>query len=231
MTADGCALNARLIQELGMHDITVRGFVQRITATNYTEFLDALYSDLNLALGELEKSPGDDEAEDATTHRLLLVLRGMGYSATHDAHAGGHVDITVEMKRKNFSWIGEAKRFTSVADLTEGYLQLATRYRPQLMDGKLHGGLIGYLRRPDAASHMKNWREHFASINVAAGAVTRDCDRRGPLAFHSSHPHQDFGIPLEVWHTCVVLHFHPRDKSGRTAKKYRTAPGKQGGKA
>ena len=54
----------------------------------------------------------------------------------------------------------------------------------------------------------------------AEKSVLADCARRYALGFQSEHTHTDFGVPLRVWHNCVVLTFQPQDKSGRTAKRY-----------
>lgn len=204
-------------------DRHVARWIQRELASSHQEFLDILFQDLLFAVERLEQNPQlmVDEGEDQTTQRLADMLAAFGYQATHNTQAGGNVDLTVERVRLSHRWIAEAKRFGDVGDMREGYLQLSTRYRPALAsDGRLHGGMIGYLRRPNAAKCMTGWREHLAEL--IEGCATQDCSRRGPLGFVSSHAHGDYGVPLEVWHVCVVLHFDPQDASGRTAKRYRT---------
>jgi hypothetical protein len=218
------ALSLDVVIELAKHDVFVANFLRRTMATTYDEFLSVLYDDLKLAIERLEENPQDfpDEPEDATTKRIADILFGMQYTASHNLAAGGNVDLTVAITRLNFKWIAEAKKFGSITDMREGYLQLSTRYRPGMgSNGVMYGGMIGYLRRPDAATHMKSWREALPAVPGAETSVLTDCARRYALGFQSEHAHKDFGVPLRVWHNCVVLTFEPQDKSGRTAKRYK----------
>jgi hypothetical protein len=214
-----------MLAELGKHDIFISNMFRRLTVTTYDDFLNVLYDDLKLVIERLEENPQNypNETEDATTQRISDILWGMQYTASHNLAAGGNVDLTVALTRLNFKWIAEAKKFGSITDMREGYLQLSTRYKPGMgSNGVMYGGMIGYLRRPDAARHMKSWRKALPSVPGADGSLLADCARRYALGFQSEHAHKDYGVPLRVWHTCVVLTFEPQDKSGRTAKRYRT---------
>jgi hypothetical protein len=222
----GTNLTIENLEFLGDHDPMIKNFLRRVRVKTYDEFLDVLYDDIKIAIERMEQSPQlyMDEGEDATTQRFLDVLYGMTYSTHHNLQLGGNVDITVDLARKGFRWIGEAKKFDDVGDMREGYLQLATRYKPG--GGSLttvHGGLIGYLRRPDAVGCMKGWQAHYTAEVVASSALS-DCGRRGALAFISEHAHTSIGLPFRVWHVCICLHFKPEDASGRTAKRHRKAP-------
>jgi len=200
--------------------------LRRFTVTTYDEFLSVLYDDIKLVIERLEENPQDfpDEPEDATTKRMADILWGMQYSASHNLAAGGNVDLTIAISRLNFKWIAEAKKFASVTDMREGYLQLSTRYRPGMgSDGAMYGGMIGYVRSSNAAAFMKRWRTSFLNVPGAENSIVTDCSRRYALGFQSEHTHQDFGVPLRVWHNCVVLTFQPQDKSGRTAKRYQNS--------
>lgn len=217
------AFSLDFINDLAKHDVFTSNFLRRITVTTYDDFLSVLYDDLKLVIERLEENPQDfpDEPEDATTKRIADILWGMQYSASHNLAAGGNVDLTIAITRLNFKWIAEAKKFGSVADMREGYLQLSTRYRPGMgSNGVMYGGMIGYLRRPNAAAHMKRWRETLPTVPGAETSIFADCARRYALGFQSEHAHKDFGVPLRVWHNCVVLTFEPQDKSGRIAKRY-----------
>lgn len=212
------------LEFLAEDDIVVKNFLKRRLASTYDEFRESLSDDLLSVISQLEENPQHyrTDTEDATTQRIIDMLKVMGYTAHHNRQSGGNVDITVEVTRRNFKWLGEAKKFESVGDLREGYLQLATRYRTGMdANGVLHGGLIGYLRRPDAVGCIKDWRKHFASQDFAVKAKFDECSRRGPLGFFSEHAHKDYGLPLRVWHFCAVLHFKPEDLSGRQAATYR----------
>jgi len=212
------------MQALCDTDVRARNTIRRLFATTHAEFLDVLYDDLAVALKLLDDSANnypEDEPEDATTNRLSFILNGMDYSASHNKQAGGNVDLTVEVTRRNFSWIGEAKRFESLTGMREGYLQLATRYRPSMdSDGILHGGLIGYIRKANASGLMQSWHDHFVAMPEASGPLIEPCARRKNLGFISQHAHQDYGLPLRVWHMCAVMRVAPQDKSARGAKKH-----------
>ncbi len=211
------------IQTLASNDVFIENFLRRIAVSTYEEFLDVLYDDLMLAVHRLEQNPQHyiDEHEDATTQRLLDILYGMTYTASHDMQSGGNVDITIEFTQKRLRWIGEAKRFNSVGDMRAGYLQLATRYTPGAgSTTAAYGGLIGYLRRKDAAACMNGWKSHFGT-QVETTATFEPCARRGELGFVSETSHQVLGIPFRVWHLCIALYFQPLDKSGLASKKYR----------
>jgi hypothetical protein len=208
------------IEALGRQDCSIANFLRRLSVVDYDDFIDVLYDDILIAVERMEESPHlyIKEGEDATTQRLLDMLHAMSYSAHHDLQLGGSVDITIELGRRGLRWIGEAKRYKSVADMREGYLQLSTRYKPGR--GSLthvNAGLIGYVRRPNAAKCMETWRAHFLK-SVETSSAMSECQRRGPLAFVSEHTHESIGIPFRVWHLCVSLHFDPKDKSGRTSK-------------
>jgi hypothetical protein len=226
-------LSVAALKKLAPGDPFIANFVRRQTVANYLDFLFVLYEDLKELFDRLESNPQHypDESEDATTQRLVDMLWAMSYGARHDVQAGGHVDLTIERSSKNFRWIGEAKKFRSVTDMREGYLQLATRYRPQANDGAVYGGLIGYLRHLDAAGRVLAWRKHFSGLSVAKSAAVVDCPYRRQLGFHSRHPHAALGIPFFVWHTCVSLSFAPQDKSARGSKKRKVVPAKRPKKA
>ena len=218
------SLTVDYMQSLCDPDVRARNTLRRLFATTYAEFLDVLYDDLAVALKLLDDSANnypENEPEDATTNRLSFILSGMDYSASHNKQAGGNVDLTVEVTRRNFSWIGEAKRFEGVGDMREGYLQLATRYRASMdSEGVLHGGLIGYIRKPNASDLMNSWQAHFVAMPEAGGPSIVPCTRRKNLGFVSEHKHQDYGLPLRVWHMCAVMRVAPQDRSARGAKKH-----------
>ncbi|OYQ39932.1 hypothetical protein CHU94_11365 [Rhodoferax sp. TH121] len=218
------SLTIEKLEALATQDVFLANMLRRLTVKTYSDFVEVLYDDLKLATERLEQNPQlhlEDE-EDATTEKLLLILFGFQYQASHDAQSGGAVDITVELPKRGFKWIGEAKRFKSVADMREGYLQLSTRYSPGSGSLNLvHGGLIGYLRRSRAAKHVADWKEHFKEQFDSEGTTYSDCNRRGPWGFITEQEHESLGVPFRVWHFCISLHFAPKDKSARSAKKYK----------
>jgi hypothetical protein len=220
-------LSADKLRQISEDDYVTRNFLRRRFARTYSDFREALEDDLLSAIQQLELNPQQhpqSDSEDHTTQWIVDVLWGMGYSVSHNAQQGGNVDITVEQQRMNFRWIAEAKKFSDVGDLREGYLQLSTRYRAVPDEnGILHGGLIGYLYRPNPKACMDGWRAHFVESVVDSCSVV-DCSRRPAFgSFVSEHPHVSLALPLRVWHLCVALHFLPEDASGRSAQKYRAA--------
>lgn len=220
---NGHGLTLDAMKVLADHDPMIKNFLRRLEVKTYDEFLDVLYDDIKIAVERLEQSPQlyVDESEDATTQRLLDTLFGMTYSTHHNLQLGGNVDITIDLFRKGFRWIGEAKKFDSVGDMREGYLQLATRYKPGSgTTTVVHGGLIGYLRRANAVKCMQSWQRHYTA-KVARRSRLTECPRRGPLGFVSEHAHGSIGLPFRVWHICICLHFKPEDASARVAKRYR----------
>jgi hypothetical protein len=220
-------LSALSLQELEFickTDDGVRTGIGLWLVKDYDDFLDLLYDDIKLVVEQLERNPQEFrlETEDSTTQRIVDMLSMKGYSAHHNAASGGNVDLTVELKRKNWLWIAEAKKFGSVADLKSGYKQLSTRYKTGTSDGRVaYGAILAYLRRPDAAAKMEQWKKGLQSVQEASGSIIQVCNRRNNLGFFSQHKHRDLGIPLRVWHVCVQLHVDPQDKSGLSAKKYK----------
>lgn len=209
------------LQIIANGDPYLSGLVAKATMSTYEDFLKVLYSDLHHCVKFLETQAHfmEDEDEDSTTSRILSHLNGAGYSASQ-SNRGGNVDLVVQWTRLGFVWIGEAKKFNSVADLREGYLQLATRYVPGATStGKSYGGLFGYLRRPNAVKYVEDWKQEFLTLPQAHGAIIRPCDKFGPFAFYSEHNHQSSGTPFEVWHVCLRLFFFPQDASGVSSKK------------
>ena len=220
------------IKLLAASDPTVAGFFNRLWANNYTDFLKALYDDIGQGVLEIVKQKHliVNEGEDGTTARLQLFLKGMGYSCSF-AMAGGNVDI--EVKRNSFSWIGEAKRYTQVSAVHQGFLQLSTRYAPPIDgSGVAYGGLLAYLRHPDAKGKMSDWKDALqASFPDPADCTFSDCTRFGPLGFYSEHVHESYGTPFRVWHVCVPLHHDPKDKSGMATKSRRATKATKATKA
>ncbi len=217
-------ISADYIATLSAIDPHLKGFIARATTTTYIEFLSVLHDDIKDAVGVIEKQKQyiTTESEDGTTGRLSLVLHGKGYLCGQ-VNSGGNVDL--EVSRTGFRWIAEAKKFTSTAALTEGYLQLSTRYSTGAgSDGTCYGGMLAYLRRPDAVGNMIRWKKSLKDHATAApNCVFSDCTRMGPLAFISEHVHSSYGTPFKVWHVCFVLHHEPQDKSARASKRKKAA--------
>ena len=89
------------LHTLASNDVFIENLLRRLTVKTYEEFLDVLYDDLMLAVHRLEQNPQHytEEQEDATTQRLLDILFGMSYTASHDMQSGGNVDVTIEFNK------------------------------------------------------------------------------------------------------------------------------------
>ncbi|WP_186057332.1 hypothetical protein [Burkholderia gladioli] len=193
----------------------------------YDDFIDILNQSLDLAINALEENPQHHQTdnEDALTEKLITSLKMAGYDATHGTAGGGSKDLTVKWKNPQWTWIGEAKKFKTLNDVREGFLQLTTRYRTS---NPLYtrGALIAYTFRPKASLLLKEWMNE--AVVVAADASVQldnfrveNCSRRPLLAYNSSHDHVATGLPCQIRHIAVALYHLPQDKSGRTAKKYK----------
>lgn len=217
-----------MVNEISAGDPILGGLIKRRLAANYGEFLEILYDDITEGADEIRRQKHfiEKESEDGTTGRLQLFLKGRGYQCDFTA-AGGNVDI--EVKWKTFRWIGEAKKYTQVDKVYEGYLQLSTRYSPGTdPSGMAHGGLITYLRHPNAKEKMAVWKEALKdSFKDPSHCSFEDCNRFGPLGFYSEHEHGSHGTPFRVWHICLALHYDPLDKSGLATKARRAAKAKK----
>jgi len=221
-------MNVSSIQHLEIlsdQDIYLAGMLERCTVRTFISFVSNVQDALCRAIGQLEENPQNypsDESEDATTQRLVDMMKIVGYEAHHNKQSGGNVDITIALARKNWKWIAEAKKYGDVGDLREGYLQLASRYRPGFGDdGTAYAGLIGYFRRPNPESALPLWESELKKIPLAKDCEISACSRRTGRAFYSKHAHKDFPVDFLVWHTCAFLHFSPDDKSGRSAARYK----------
>lgn len=200
-----------------------KNFLRRTFAESYDEFVDVLYDDLDLVVDQLASNPqlyrGD--SEDKLTGIIVSHLTLMSYAASHGTTGGGSKDITVVGRNPTWTWIGEAKIFDSVTNLREGFLQLVTRYRnSSSINAK--GGLLAYtFRAKPSQLLLGDWLEEAKKMGFD-NFCTSECKRRPGLAFHSVHDHEATGLPFDVRHIAVPLYFLPRDKSGRTAKKFQS---------
>lgn len=213
------ANNPKTLKQLTQTLGAIRGgdrFLRRAQVDSFESFVDALYDDLDAAIQGLEQNPKERQrdTEDRLTLEIINILKQLGYIAEHDAQSGGHVDITVSHCLKDWSWLGEAKHYDSVGDLRQGFNQLCTRYANGA-PGRDHGGLIAYLKRPNAKRCMELWSEELGQMNLRSLQI-KDCARRKHLAFISAHEHNGSGLPYKVRHVCVLLHFDPQDGRGKS---------------
>lgn len=198
-----------------------KNFLRKELVATYDEFIEVLYDELDMVISTLEENPQHhfDDNEDKITHSIVSMLKMRNYSATQGTTSGGNVDITVKCLNPMWSWIGEAKIYATLKNLSEGFLQLTTRYRnasPMFASR----GLLAYTKRPDPTALLKEWDAHVAELNLAE-YVRSECPRRPGLAFITTHRDSSSGQPVTIRHNAVALHHLPEDRSGRTAAKYK----------
>ncbi len=188
---------------------------------DYPEFISVLYADLDDISYNFNKNPQRraEDTEDRLTDEIVSALNLLGYTADHDRESGGHVDVTVELG--SHSWIGEAKIHQGPAYLYEGFLQLATRYRPASGNWKHnHGGMLIYIQKQKNAAKLKQeWKDHLACKFVEQGEAIEFADCKNNIfAFNSTHNHEISGLEFIVRHIPFLLTHEPKDKSGRNRK-------------
>jgi HEAT repeat protein/energy-coupling factor transporter ATP-binding protein EcfA2 len=189
---------------------------QDIQNSESNKFIDNLYNDIENIISNIQRNPEvrQHDNEDRLTVEIVTHLRGLGYSAHHDPQVGGHVDILVE--KNNFTWLGEAKIFGDNNDLWEGFQQLTTRYSNGDINQN-HVGLIIYIFKENVKLIMEKWQSYLQDKNIP----NYDCKpvKPGSSVFTSSYMHQSSGQIFHVRHMPIILHFDPKDRSGRRRKK------------
>jgi len=187
---------------------------------DYPEFVALINRAIDMSLVRMAENPElrKDRTEDELTIELVNLLRQLTFVAEHEAKVGGHCDITIRGP-SGYVWLAEAKRHNQTLNwLYQGFQQLNTRYSTGLANHD-QGALILYLYGANALSQMTKWKNHLASLHD--GLVLSDCPLN-PLAFNSVHEHERSGLPYHVRHIPLSLHFTPKDKSAKKAKKKQT---------
>lgn len=178
------------------------------------EFLAILYRDLDEAIDHLQGDAPSyvDATEDAMTRTIVGFLVGRRYDASSEPFERGHVDIHVKSKRLHLKWNGEAKIHSNYDHALEGMRQLITRYAS---GAHHHGGFLLYLRRKNAALVERKWREKIVADTSTASCGTKaSADDPVEWRFQTTHDHSS-GRDYFVRHHIVLMHFAPKDESGR----------------
>ncbi|TBR58390.1 hypothetical protein B4U84_20945 [Westiellopsis prolifica IICB1] len=179
-------------------------------------FIKIFYKDIDKVIYQIQENPElrQKDTEDRLTIEIVNLLCNLGYDASHEPKIGGHVDLAV--RTSDFVWLGEAKKYRDNNYLWEGFQQLTTRYSSG-DSNQANGGLLIYISDEDASSIMEKWQNYLLKKNLPNYSVI-PCKMRS-LAFISTHRHQRSGQPFHVRHIPVMLHFDPKDKSGRRRKE------------
>ena len=195
-------------------------FIERSQAQTYTDFVNILKCDIDEIIIGMERNRQRfiNSSEDEMTFYISSMLNQLGYTATNGTQFGGSVDLNVQKVLKGWLWTAEAKIFTALDKVNEGFLQLTSRYSPGSLE-EARAGMIIYVFTKNAAKKMKTWKSHLEGLGDCS-LVTEACVSRPNLAFYSTQTQDSSGLPLNIRHIGVALYFKPIDASGRTAKKY-----------
>ncbi|WP_439520623.1 hypothetical protein [Hydrogenophaga sp.] len=198
--------------------------IERCQAQTYNDFVNILKRDIDEIINDMERNRQrfQKSSEDEITFYISSMLNQLGYTATNGSQFGGSVDLTVQKVLKGWLWTAEAKIFTALDKVNEGFLQLTSRYSPSSLEDAKAGMLI-YVLTKNAADKMKTWKSHLENSGDSS-LTTEPCASRPNLAFYSTQTHDGSGLPLSIRHIGVALYFKPIDVSGRAAKKYNSAP-------
>lgn len=196
--------------------------IERCQAQTYTDFVNILKRDIDEVVIGMERNRQrfQNSSEDEITFYISSMLNQLGYTASNGTQFGGSVDLNVQKVQKGWLWTAEAKIFTALDKVNEGFLQLTSRYSPGNLE-EAKAGMLIYVFTQNAADKMKNWKSHL-EISGYSNLITEPCESRPKLAFYSTQTHDSSGLPLNIRHIGVALYFKPIDASGRSAKKYNT---------
>ena len=125
----------------------------------------------------------------------------MGYDANHDTKIGGHTDISV--RKNNFLWIGEAKKYSGYAYIFKGFLQLFTRYSNSNHED---GALIIYMYKENTLAIIKKWKIYLRRVCQQVFNQNLEVEEskiRKEICFDSIHTHIGSGLKYRI--TAVAL--------------------------
>lgn len=209
MSDKDISFNLRSLKDLGELVPELGDFIHRIYPENYDEFIENLYIDIDKIIKLIEEDPEvrKDDGEDRLTVEIRGMLLSRGYMTSHDEKTGGHADLVV--RKKDYVWIGEAKKHDGYDWLLKGFKQLTTRYTTGDTNQD-NGGLLIYIFGKDANRVMIRWQE-FLTTQSLSDYSCEPCKKR-ELAFFSKHTHDKSGLPFRVRHMPILLYFSPQDR-------------------
>ena len=175
-------------------------------------FVKRLYSDIHIAIAELEELAHELQGDGETKLRSFLrtFLRGRGYKVTAEADHRGHTDLLVKSEHLGLTWIGETKKYDSggYVTLSKGLKQLHSRY----MKGRDRDcGLIVFVFRKNAARVVQRWKSKIEDEELCNLLETPRDDSNFPLSFWTDHRHEGAGLRIRVKHIFATLFHQPED--------------------
>lgn len=174
-----------MLEICGQKDIAEQ--FDRICPENYEKFLGTLYKDLDFVVGLIEADAKDyhNASEDELNRQIVRLLRARFYHASHDHDEGGHVDVRVESRDGQFSWLAEAKLDNGPVYLKSGMLQLTDRYSRGTPNHNA-GGFLIYIQKAKCSERFATWKEEFKNQKADFEDLSiEDCKNRTGLAFFS----------------------------------------------
>lgn len=182
--------------------------IERMFATSFEDQQRLIEKSLNWCVNQLvaNRHLKQDHSEDELTIDVMLMLKGLGYDATHDTQIGGHCDILVQGSN-DFMWICESKLHGAYDWLLKGYEQLDSRYSTG-QAGQDSGAILIFSRNAHVDKLMANWREHLAKKRPDVEFEDISDDANG---FYSTHKHKGTGRTFKVRHKPVNLYWKPTD--------------------
>jgi hypothetical protein len=173
---------------------------------SYDKWADAVEDCLESIMRQMAAKKNDiqDLSEDALTAQVTTNLTCFGLNAT-SARVGGNVDVSVSYA-DGYLWIGEAKIFTGVAHVWDGYLQLTRRYSTGLLTHS-RGGLLLYCYKEHADELLAEWR---AVLTAQVDSISIS-DGSRELTFLSADDSIATGQLYSVTHFAFPLHHNPVD--------------------
>lgn len=180
----------------------------------YEKFCECVETVVVHSIGQMILNPKEcaGRSEDSLSLEIIKSLRTVSFSAEFDATNGGHCDIAAKFGTA-YSWIGEAKKYTGPKKLLKGYLQLTTRYSTG-QENDSRGAMIVYFFVPDTADKMLQWKDYLVAQHssksrrqVSSHPMTNPAN-----SFRTMQAHKRTGLPYEVKHFSVPLHFDPEDR-------------------
>ena len=206
--------------------INARMHALRHSITNYDEWVDVLYKDIDevfaTCLDQVEILRSLKEPQISSIIGSYLGMRF--YTVGIDADKNGNADLSVQSG--SFRWIGEAKIISNDSNTDLNYLfgvlkQLLTRYSKG-QGNALDGGMLIYIK-PNSRFHgetdvLASWIQHVES-NEQSYLEQHPCPNK-KTNIVSKHKHPVTKNPYAVRHMPLTLLHLPEDGSGLEAKKY-----------
>lgn len=199
--------------------------------SNYQEFLDFLYDDIDFVINRLSRhrdkySEGmrnnPKQGEDLINSTICDILAGRGWEAEHDTHVNGNADIVVSIKYEPYEWIGEAKIRSGNTNLEKGMKQLLHRYSTG-RSFQNFGGLVVYVN--DTSTNLKKIFEAWQEFILLPSKDSYDDDgyllpalspvkeikncTENQLLFYSTHEHPSTGIDYTIRHMIIDFRHTP----------------------